>query len=322
MREGPQSQISLQFSVWEITDATPGSVDSLFPSHQSLLTSLYLRKIPHPIRTCTVLIPGFPGFGEVIPAFEICMNRTSALQLCFSPKICIPSAPLVVKLICDMLSGTFTFVNSVPPSISKYGFTFFGCDNIHLNANGFTPPPYAVLVFCVIAHAGTTSNAYSNCPFKNPGPCGLVKISPYRKPKFHTPVSDVLPLIPCPPPVQISHSRLEFSGEPCARKSPAPIIPANKTSTPANTIFLFTGSLRATRILHNIRKPSTLTIHDSKAPVTGQIPITATPLALDSLCHAQWRPSRRVLAVGWRLTRRGRRARLRAKADPQTEIQV
>src|SRR5882762_1364607 len=146
------------------------------------------------------------------------MKRTSALQLCFSPRICIPSAPLVVKLTCDVRSGTSLFVNSVPPSISKYGFTFFGCDNIHLNANGFTPPPSAVFVFCVSTHAGTTSNAYSNCPFKNPGPRGLVKINPYRNPRFHTPVSDVLPLSPCPPPVHICNSRLEFSGDPCARE--------------------------------------------------------------------------------------------------------
>src|SRR6202047_3467396 len=152
----------------------------------------------------------------------MCINRTSALQLCFSPKICIPSAPLVVKFICDVFSGTFVFVKSVPPSISKNGFTFFGCDNIHLNANGFTPPPYAVFVFCVSTQAGTTSKAYSNCPLKNPGPCGLVRIIPYRNPRFHTPVSEVLPLIPCPPPVQICNSRLEFSGEPCARKFSAP----------------------------------------------------------------------------------------------------
>src|SRR5215469_10134183 len=164
-----------------------------------------------------------PGFGVVIPAFEMCMNRTSALQLCFSPKTCIPSAPLVVKFTCDVFSGTSLFVNSVPPSISKNGFTFFGSDKIHLNANGFTPPPYAVFVFCVITHAGTTSNAYSSCPFRNPGPCGLVKISPYRNPKFHTPVSDVLPLIPCPPPVQICISRLESSGDPCARNSRAQV---------------------------------------------------------------------------------------------------
>src|SRR5260221_2836966 len=183
------------------------------------------------------------------------MNRTSALQLCFSPKICIPSAPLEVKLICDVFSGTFVFVNSVPPSISKYGFTFFGCDNIHLKANGFTPPPYAVFVFCVSTHAGTTSNAYSNCPFKNPGPCGLVKINPYRNPRFHTPVSEVPPLIPCPPPVHTCNSRLEFSGEPCASKFPAQKSVASSTVAPINTIlrFTLTCSLRPSRILHHIR---------------------------------------------------------------------
>ena len=186
------------------------------------------------------------------------MKRTSALQLCFSPRICIPRAPLVVKLIRDVFSGTFVFVNSVPPSISKNGFTFFGCDNIHLKANGFTPPPYAVFVFCVSAHAGTTSNAYSSCPFKDPGPCGLVKINPYRNPKFHTPVSDVLPLIPCPPPVHTCNSRLEFSGDPCARKLPAPNSAATNANAPANTIFrfTFTCSLRPSRILHHIRNPS------------------------------------------------------------------
>src|ERR1700751_2235907 len=184
----------------------------------------------------------------------MCMKRTSALQLCFSPRMCIPSAPLVVKLICDVRSGTSLFVNSVPPSISKNGLTFLGCDNIHLNANGFTPPPYAVFVFCVSTHAGTTSNAYSSCPFKNPGPCGLVKINPYRNPKFHTPVSEVLPLIPCPPPVQICSSRLEFSGDPCARKSLALKNTASKPMTLTNTILRFTlnCSLRTSRILHNI----------------------------------------------------------------------
>jgi hypothetical protein len=186
------------------------------------------------------------------------MKRTSALQLCFSPRMCIPSAPLVVKLICDVFSGTFVFVNSVPPSISKNGFTFFGCDKIHLNANGFTPPPYAVFVFCVSTQAGTTSNAYSSCPFKNPGPCGLVKINPYRNPKFQTPVSDVLPLIPCPPPVQICNSRPEFSGDPCARKSPAPKSAAIIPAAPANKMFRFTltCSLHTSRIPHHIRKPT------------------------------------------------------------------
>src|SRR5579862_7450198 len=154
----------------------PGAIECC-PSPHSLFPhpSNHFRNIPHPIRTCTVLIP---GFGVVIPAFEICRNRTSALKLCFSPRMCIPSAPLVVKLICEVPSGTCLFVNSVPPSISKNGFTFFGCDNIHLNANGLIPPPYAVFVFCQITHAGTTSNAYSSCPFINPGPCGLVKINP------------------------------------------------------------------------------------------------------------------------------------------------
>src|SRR5512135_364172 len=170
----------------------------------------------------------------------MCMKRTSALQLCFSPRICVPSAPLVVKLICDVRSGTSLFVNSVPPSISKNGFTFFGSDKIHLNANGFTPPPYAVFVFCVSTHAGTTSNAYSSCPFKNPGPCGLVRINPYRNPKFQTPVSEVLPLIPCPPPVQICSSRLEFSGDPCAHRFTAPNSAAITPAAHANQTVRFT----------------------------------------------------------------------------------
>src|SRR5258708_32708500 len=186
------------------------------------------------------------------------MKRTSALQLCFSPRMCIPSAPLVVKLICDVFCGTFVFVNSVPPSISKYGFTSFGSDNIHLNANGFTPPPYAVFVFCVSTQTGTTSNAYSNCPFKNPGPCGLVRINPYRNPRFHTPVSDVLPLIPCPPPVHICNSRPEFSGDPCARESFAPNNAASNPTTPSNRIcgVTLTCFLRTSRIPHHIRKPT------------------------------------------------------------------
>lgn len=146
----------------------------------------------------------------------MCMNRTSAVQLCFSPRMCAPNAALVVKLICEVPSGTFVLVNNVPPSISKYGFTFFGVVMIHLNANGFTPAPYAVFVRCTITHAGTTSSAYSSCPFKNPGPCGDVITIPYRSPKFHTPVSCVLPLIPCPPPVHTCHSLLAPSGPACA----------------------------------------------------------------------------------------------------------
>ena len=97
-----------------------------------------LKNCPNPTLTWMVLIP---GFGFVIPAFEMCMNRTSALKLCFFPKKCAPNPALVVKLICEVPSGTFVFVNSVPPSISKNGFTFFGESRIHLNAKGFTLPP-------------------------------------------------------------------------------------------------------------------------------------------------------------------------------------
>ena len=124
-------------------------------------------------------------------------------------------------------------------------------------------PPYAVSVFCTITHAGTTSNAYSNWPFKNPGPCGLVKINPYRNPRFHTPVSDVLPLIPCPPPVQICSSRPEFSGDPCARSTPALVINTSMPDKPANKNFRFTWRLPTARSQHNIRKPIALTINES-----------------------------------------------------------
>ena len=199
------------------------------------------------------------------------MKRTSALQLCFSPSTCIPSAPLVVKLICEVFSGTSLFVNSVPPSISKNGFTFLGCDYIHLNANGFTPPPYAVFVFCTMAHAGTTSNAYSSCPFRNPGPCGLVRINPYRKPRFHTPVSDWLPLIPCPPPVQICISRLEFSGDPCARNRVAHNAALKIATTPTNKILLPTGLLRTTQSLHDSRKHWLLTMCTHKSHGIRQV---------------------------------------------------
>src|SRR5208283_1780761 len=86
--------------------------------------------------------------------------------------------PLDVKFTCEVISGTFVFVNSVPPSISKYGLTFFADVRIHLNANGFTPAPYAVFVLCTIAQAGTTSSAYSSCPRRKLGPCGDVITMP------------------------------------------------------------------------------------------------------------------------------------------------
>ncbi len=202
--EGTQLPTHLPATLFPTSVPTSSTSSSLCP---------YLLNSPNPILTCIVLIP---GFGCVIPAFDMCINRTSAVKLCLSPKKCAPNAPAVVKLICEVPSGTFVFVNNVPPSISKYGFTFRGFVKIHLNANGLIPPPYAVFVFCVITHTGTTSSAYSSCPFKNPGPFGEVITIPYRSPRFQTPVPEVLPLIPCPPPVHTCHSLLAPSGPACA----------------------------------------------------------------------------------------------------------
>src|SRR5581483_7321057 len=63
---------------------------------------------------------------------------------------------------------------------------------------------------------GTASSAYSKRPLRKPGPCGRVRIQPYRKPTFHTPVSPLPPETEWPPPVQICHSCPPSSGRTCA----------------------------------------------------------------------------------------------------------
>src|SRR5690242_19846977 len=68
---------------------------------------------------------------------------------------------------------------------------------------------------------GIASTAYSNRPFKNPGPCGAVRIHPYRKPALKMPVFEVPPLTECPPPVHNCHSRPPSSGRVCAHMGTA-----------------------------------------------------------------------------------------------------
>ena len=46
-----------------------------------------------------------PGLGEDMPSLEMCMKRTSALQLNFRLRICIPSAPPVVKFTREVPGG-------------------------------------------------------------------------------------------------------------------------------------------------------------------------------------------------------------------------
>src|SRR6267378_3007820 len=72
-------------------------------------------KRPNPIRIWMVLIP---GFGEARPALEICINRTSALQLYLLRRKCNPNAPEVVKFTRDVPGGTCVLLKSVPPPSS------------------------------------------------------------------------------------------------------------------------------------------------------------------------------------------------------------
>src|SRR5579859_1779668 len=157
-----------------------------------------------------------PGFGVANPALEICMNRTSALQLFLRRRKCKPIAPEVVKFTRDVPAGTSVLLKSVPPPISAYGTTPCRGTKSHFRANGFNPIPYAVFVRCVSTNAGTTSTAYSNLPRNGPGPTRSVNTHPYRNPRFHTPVSDVLPFSPCPPPVHSCNSFSPVSGPACA----------------------------------------------------------------------------------------------------------
>src|SRR6267378_8124738 len=128
-------------------------------------------KRPNPIRAWNVLIP---GFGVARPALEICMNRTSALQLYLLRRKCNPSAPDVVKFTRDVPGGTCVFVKSVPPPRSTYGVTLRLDAKFHFSAKGFSPIPYAVPFRCVSKNTGTTSTAYSNRPRKGPGPTASV----------------------------------------------------------------------------------------------------------------------------------------------------
>lgn len=156
-----------------------------------------------------------PGFGVASPAFEICMYRTSALQLYLLRKKCIPIVPEEVKFTRDVPGGTWVLVSSVPPPMSRYGTIPCRGTKSHFSANGFNPNPYAVPVRCANKNTGTTSTAYSNLPRSGPGPIGSVNTHPYRNPKFHTPVSDVLPFNPCPPPVHTCNSFSPTSGPAC-----------------------------------------------------------------------------------------------------------
>src|SRR6266853_868888 len=158
-----------------------------------------------------------PGFGVASPAFEMCMNRTSALQLYLLRKKCNPSAPDVVKFTRDVPGGTCVLVKSVPPPRSTYGVTLWPAAKFHFSAKGFRPIPYAVPLRWVSKNTGTTSTAYSNRPRKGPGPTASVRTHPYRTPRFHTPVSEVLPFSPCPPPVHTCSSFPPPSGPDCAR---------------------------------------------------------------------------------------------------------
>src|SRR5579863_2343698 len=111
----------------------------------------------------------------------------------------------------------------------------------------------------MIAQAGTTSNAYSSRPRKNPGPCGAVNTSPYRNPKFHTPVPDWLPLIPCPPPVQICHSLAASFKSTCAAAFAGPIPATNASAT--TTHHRFTVLPQKSQPEHHIRIQPTRQSH-------------------------------------------------------------
>src|SRR6202158_2487174 len=124
--------------------------------------------------------------------------------------------------------------------MSTYGTIPCRGTKFHFNANGFNPIPYAVFVRCVSTNAGTTSTAYSNLPRKGPGPTASVSTHPYRNPRFHTPVSDVLPFNPCPPPVHTCNSFSPLSGPACAR---IPDGPSSKPSISGSTRkHVFTGN--------------------------------------------------------------------------------
>jgi hypothetical protein len=92
------------------------------PAFAALVTIILLLvfyfgcvNLPNPIRTWTVLIP---GFGVASPALEICMKRTSALQLYLLRGKCSPNAPELVKFTREVPGGTRVLLKSVPPPSS------------------------------------------------------------------------------------------------------------------------------------------------------------------------------------------------------------
>src|SRR5215471_15722445 len=98
---------------------------------------LLAKNFPNPTRTWTVLIP---GFGELNPAFEICMYRTSRVHAC-SRKKWTPNATEEVKFTFEVPLGTSCDVNNVPPFSSRYGCVSPRVAKIHFSPSGSTPAP-------------------------------------------------------------------------------------------------------------------------------------------------------------------------------------